>query len=82
MSISTFMHKPILTNYHPSGYWRKLWSSLDFADQPLKICVNIIHVDIVEIWNLCDKTKVSYPQSLGRFNRFNGISICQTTDLK
>ena len=63
-----FMHKPILTNYYPSGYWRNLWSSLDFADQPLKSCVNIIHVDIVEIWNLCDKTKVSSPQSTCYFN--------------
>ncbi|KAI0285606.1 hypothetical protein BC826DRAFT_1051403 [Russula brevipes] len=33
-----------------------LWSSLDFADQPLKNCVNIIHVDIIEIWNLNDRT--------------------------
>ncbi|KAI0285724.1 hypothetical protein BC826DRAFT_1050460 [Russula brevipes] len=33
-----------------------LWSSLDFAGQPLKNCVNIIHVDIVEIWNLNNKT--------------------------
>ncbi|KAN0136727.1 hypothetical protein V8E53_005497 [Lactarius tabidus] len=39
-----------------SRYWRSLWSSLDFADQSLKNCVNIIHDDIVEIWNLNDKT--------------------------
>ncbi|KAF8489086.1 hypothetical protein F5888DRAFT_1731195 [Russula emetica] len=39
-----------------------LWSSLDFADQPLKSCVNIIHVDIVEIWNLFDRHRVSSPQ--------------------
>ncbi|KAH9998788.1 hypothetical protein BJV77DRAFT_1064755 [Russula vinacea] len=38
-------------------YWRSLWSSLDFADQPLKSCVNIIHVDIVEIWNLYDRNR-------------------------
>ncbi|KAF8265735.1 hypothetical protein EI94DRAFT_1734856 [Lactarius quietus] len=30
---------------------------LDFADQSLKNCVNIIHDDIVEIWNLNDKTR-------------------------
>ncbi|KAN0137937.1 hypothetical protein V8E53_004421 [Lactarius tabidus] len=36
-------------------YWRSLWSSLDFADQTLGNCVNIIHLDIVEIWNLNDK---------------------------
>jgi hypothetical protein len=38
-------------------YWRSLWSSLDFADQTLKNCVNVIHIDIVEIWNLNDKNK-------------------------
>ncbi|KAN0135844.1 hypothetical protein V8E53_006296 [Lactarius tabidus] len=39
-----------------SRYWRRLWASVDFADHPLKSCVNIIHVDLVEIWNLNDKT--------------------------
>jgi hypothetical protein len=38
-----------------SRYWRDLWSSLDFADQPLKSCVNIIHIDIVDKWNLYDR---------------------------
>jgi len=38
-------------------YWINLWSSLDFVDQFLKSCVNIIHVDIVEIWNLYDKNR-------------------------
>ncbi|KAF8256690.1 hypothetical protein EI94DRAFT_1820906 [Lactarius quietus] len=37
-------------------YWRSLWSSLDFADQTLRDCVNIIHDDIVEVWNLNDIT--------------------------
>ena len=45
-----------------SGYWRSLWSSLDFADQSLKNCVNILHDDIVEIWNLNDKTGVGFAQ--------------------
>ena len=54
-------NEPILTSYLPLGYWRSLWSSLDFADQPLKSCVNIIHVDIVEIWNLYDRNRVSTP---------------------
>jgi len=38
-------------------YWRDLRSSQDFADQDLKACVNIIHMDIVEIWNFKDKNK-------------------------
>ncbi|KAF8267151.1 hypothetical protein EI94DRAFT_1802156 [Lactarius quietus] len=39
------------------GYWRSLWSSLDFADQTLKNCVKIIHDDIVEIWNMNDRNR-------------------------
>ena len=45
------------------GYWRGLWSSLDFADQPLKDCVNFINTDIVDIWNLKDRNSVSPPYS-------------------
>ncbi|KAH9061778.1 hypothetical protein EDB83DRAFT_878341 [Lactarius deliciosus] len=30
---------------------------IDFAGHPLKNCVNIIHVDLVETWNLNDKTR-------------------------
>ena len=47
-----------------SGYWRDLWSSRDFVDQSLKNCVNIIHDDIVEIWNLNDKDGVGFPELL------------------
>ena len=61
ISIST-LDESILSDYFPLGYWLNLWSSLDFIDQPLKSCVNIIHVDIVEIWNLYDKSRVSSPQ--------------------
>ena len=45
------MDKPILTRHFPLGYWRNLWSNLDFADKPLKDCVNLIHDDIVKIWD-------------------------------
>ena len=51
------------------GYWRSLWSSMDFADQTLNNCVNIIHTDIVEIWNMNDRTRVSSPVLLYRFSR-------------
>ena len=47
-----------------SGYWRSLWSSPDFADQSLKSCFNIIHEDIVEIWNLNDQTGARFPHLL------------------
>ncbi|KAH9051692.1 hypothetical protein EDB87DRAFT_1693951 [Lactarius vividus] len=41
-----------------SRYWRRLWSSdVDFAGHSLKSCVNVIHLDLIEIWNLRDKAK-------------------------
>jgi len=39
-----------------SRYWRGLSGSLDFTGQSLKDCVNVIHTDIIEIWNLKDRT--------------------------
>ncbi|KAH8994220.1 hypothetical protein EDB92DRAFT_1944104 [Lactarius akahatsu] len=41
-----------------SRYWRRLWSSdVDFAGHSLKSCVYVIHLDLVEIWNLRDRAK-------------------------
>ena len=51
--------KPILTICSLLGYWCNLWSNLDFADKPLKDCVNLIHTDIVNIWDPDNKNKVS-----------------------
>ena len=64
-----------------SGYWRSLWSSLDFADQSLKDCVNIIHYDIVEIWNLNDKNEVCF-LSYRLSWLLTGISIYQVINSK
>jgi hypothetical protein len=48
-----------------SKYWRRLCSSVNFAEHPLKSCVNTIHVDLVEIWNLNDSTEMgSKPRCL------------------
>jgi hypothetical protein len=38
-------------------YWSSLWLRPDFAYKTLKNCVNIIHLDIVEIWNMNDRNK-------------------------
>jgi len=38
-------------------YWCNLLSNIDFAGQTLKDCVDIIHADIVGVWNLNDRTK-------------------------
>jgi hypothetical protein len=54
--------EPVLTNRFPLGYWRNLCSSLDFTGQSLESCVDIIHVDIIALWNLYDKKRVSSPQ--------------------
>jgi len=40
-----------------SRYWCDLWSSQEFAGLLLKDCVNVIHTDIVELWNLKDRAK-------------------------
>jgi hypothetical protein len=45
------------------GYWSSLWLRPDFAHKTLKNCVKIIHLDIVEIWNMNDKNKVWFPWS-------------------
>jgi len=37
-----------------SRYWRSLWSSHDFTDQPLKNCIDVVHTDIVDVWRLRD----------------------------
>lgn len=37
-----------------SRYWRSLWSSHDFADQPLENCTDVVHTDIVDVWRLRD----------------------------
>jgi hypothetical protein len=39
-------------------YWRGLWSSDDFRGQTLANCVEVIHVDIVSVWNLPNKDRV------------------------
>jgi hypothetical protein len=52
----------------PLGYWCNLWSSLNFTDQTLKNCLDAIHTEIVEIWNLYDRDGVSFPRLPCCFN--------------
>ncbi|KAN0133589.1 hypothetical protein V8E53_008577 [Lactarius tabidus] len=40
-----------------SRLWQCLWSNVHFADHSLRSCVDIIHMDLVEIWNLNDRTQ-------------------------
>ena len=42
-----------------AGYWRSLGSSQDFTDQVLGSCVNVIHEDIINVWNFDDRERVS-----------------------
>ena len=71
----------ILTKYCPVEYWCRLLSSVNFAEHPLKSCVNIIHVDLVEIWNLNDKTGVGLLSYLLRLLLI-GPSIFRVMGLK
>lgn len=81
-SISTLPSQANSENYFRSGYWRNLQSSLILASQTLKSCVNVIHGDIVEIWNLNDKDRVSCRQFPCCFHLLTGISICRAQDLR
>lgn len=47
--------------YSPLGRWSRPWSCIDFAVRSLKNCVNILHVDIVKIWEQYDGNNVSSP---------------------
>jgi len=52
-----------------SRYWRSLWSSLEFSNQSLKNCVNTIHLDIVEIWNLNERARcLSSAEVMGKMS--------------
>ncbi|KAI0246863.1 hypothetical protein BJV78DRAFT_97371 [Lactifluus subvellereus] len=38
-------------------YWRSLGSSREFVGRTLEYCIDVIHTDIVDVWNLRDQTK-------------------------
>lgn len=42
------------------GYWRNLGSSRDFTNHTLKSCVNVIHEDIISVWNFDDRDSVGH----------------------
>ena len=39
-------------------YWRGLWSGDDFLGQSHANCIEVIHADIVGVWNLPDEDRV------------------------
>ena len=42
------------------GYWRNLGHSQDFTNRTLESCVNVIHEDIISVWNFDDRENVSH----------------------
>ncbi|KAF8256840.1 hypothetical protein EI94DRAFT_293866 [Lactarius quietus] len=46
-----------------SRYWKHLQFSVHFADRTLQSCVDVIHEDLVEVWNLNDRDKARYLSS-------------------
>jgi len=59
--VSISLGQAILTKYFSLGYWRSFRSGHYFDGQALKDCLDIVHIDIVEIWNLNDRDQVSVP---------------------
>ena len=41
-------------------YWRNLGSSRYFTNHTLRSCVNVIHEDIISVWNFDDRESVSH----------------------
>ena len=71
----------ILTKCCPVEYWCRLLSNVNFDEHPLKNCVDIIHLDLIEIWNVNDKTGVGLlPHLLCLL--LMGISISQAMGSK
>ena len=52
------LDKGQLNKFDPIEYWDGLASSDDFAGRTLASCVEVIHADIVGVWNLPDKDRV------------------------
>lgn len=56
---SRLQPRSVLTrSFATEGYWRVLWASDDFYGHTLAKCVEVIHGDIVGVWNFPDKDKV------------------------
>ena len=49
-----------------SEYWRGLAAGTYFADRRLDACIDVIHRDIVGIWNFRDDDEVSSLHSFAR----------------
>jgi hypothetical protein len=48
-----------LTTLLKSGYWSGLISSTDFTGKKLRECLDVIHNDIILVWNIRDPSDVS-----------------------
>lgn len=40
------------------GYWKALMASPDFRGHTMKACLNVLHKDIVTVWNFKDTEHV------------------------
>jgi hypothetical protein len=43
-----------------TGYWSGLLSSVDFTQKKLQQCLDVIHRDIVAVWNIRDPNDVHF----------------------
>ena len=81
MSVLARNYGYILIKRCPVEYWSCLLSSVNFDGHPLKSCVNIMHEDAVQIWNVDDKTGVGFLPHLLRL-LLTGTSIFRAMDSK
>jgi len=54
---TTLSYSSLLTSLSP-GYWKGLISSTDFTGKKLRQCLDVIHTDIISVWNIRDPHKV------------------------
>jgi len=74
---------PSIIKFHPTsslateGYWRDLWVTDDFAGYTLENCIEVIHSDIVGVWDFPDTDKVCLFLSSWLFCLLKEISTCR-----
>ncbi|KAG6332323.1 hypothetical protein ID866_6762, partial [Astraeus odoratus] len=47
-----------ITNISLLGYWEAVFSGFRFSGRKILDCLQVIHTDIVKVWNFCDPNEV------------------------
>ena len=60
MSLPNKITNILTSSFACIEYWRNLGSSRYFTNHTLRSCVNVIHEDIISVWNFDDRENVSH----------------------